>query len=890
MTMPDGRPDPDVLLANIHKEQRVGRGRLLVFLGMCPGVGKTYAMLQMAHQRRAEGVDVIVGVIETHGREETAALLHELEQVPLQEIEHRGQLMAEMDLDAILARQPSLVLVDELAHSNVPGARHLKRYLDVLELLEAGIDVYTTVNVQHIASQIDTVQQITGVTVQETIPDFLLDQADEIQLVDLSVEKIRDRLADGKVYQGKRAQLAVDGFFREGNLTALRELALRFTAEHVDRDLVDIRRSGRVVTPWKTNARLLVGVGSSPYAESLIRWTRRAAMRLGCPWLVVWVEGSSLPSSEGQDRLARSLTLARQLGAEVLSVTSDDVAHALLEVARERNVTQIVVGKPAQMGWLRHRMVDRLVRESGDIDVCLVRPTLTRMGKSHKREHASAERHSATGAEYQRAIIWNLILGIIAWVLSPWTGYAFAALVFLFGIVLAALKLSRGPVLLVATLSALTWNFLFIPPIFSLTIQKSQDMVIFGMFFVVALSMGHLTARLRQREIAERRRQRQTVALLRVTQSAALEAEFDKGLKVALDVINELLGARTCLMLRQSDHTLASVAHAASTFQPDEKEHGVVAWAFDHRQVAGRDTSTLPRSQATWYPLQTSTSIMGVLGVLLPADVSLDFTMKQTTEALAMQLALVLEKEHFIEAASRAEVLEASDRLRQSLLDSVSHELKIPLAVIRAALEGMAGSGGTYADEIATATARLQRIVDGLLQMTRLESCALKPQMDWCDVHDVIATARELVGAALEKRDVRIEIDEDFPLVRLDHQLLAQALANVLHNAVIYTQEPLPVTLSVTWNDGQLAIRVRDFGKGVPEGEEKRVFEKFYRIAGSPPGGTGLGLAIARGFVRSQGGDLSVRNHPDGGAELIFLMKVESMSATITDDWNPSTP
>lgn len=876
-TTPDGRPDPDALLAEIQKDTRAARGRLFVFLGMCPGVGKTYAMLQMAHQRRAEGVDVVVGVVETHGRAETASLLKDLEIIPLKNIDHRDRVMEEMDLDAILQRQPRLVLVDELAHTNVPGSRHLKRYQDVLELLDSGMDVYSTLNVQHIASQIDTVQQITGVMVQETIPDSLLDQAYEIQLVDLSVDKILERLADGKVYQGKRAQLAAEGFFRDGNLTALRELALRFTAERVDRDLEDIRRSKRVVTPWKTNARLLVGVGVSPYAESLIRWTRRAATRLNCPWLVVWVEGSTLPSPEGQDRLARALTLARQLGAEVLSVTSDDVAQALLELARERNVTQIVVGKPARMGWRRNRLVDRLVLESGDIDVCMVRPTLGRTTSAPKRELSATRHFYGTRSEYQQALLWNLILALSAWFLSPWTGYAFAALIFLLGIVLAALKLSRGPVLLVAALAALTWNFLFIPPVYSLTIQKPQDIVIFGMFFVVALSMGHLTARLRQRELAERRRQRQTAALLRVTQSAALAAEFDKGLQAALGVINELLGAETCLMLRLPDHTLASSAHAASLFQPDEKERGVAAWSFEHRQVVGRDTATLPRSQATWYPLQTSTSIMGVLGVMLPPQVSLDFTMKQTTEAFALQLALVLEKEHFIEAASRAEVLEASDRLRQILLDSVSHELKIPLAVIRAALEGMAGSGGAYAEEIATATARLQRIVDGLLQMTRLESRALKPHLDWCDVHDIITSAREFVGRALDQRELRMDIEDDFPLLKMDHRLLAQALANVLHNAVIYSDEPLPVDLSVKLSGGQLWIRVRDHGKGVPMGEEKRVFEKFYRIAGSPAGGTGLGLAIARGFVRALGGDISVRNHPDGGAEFIFVMKVESM-------------
>ena len=560
-------------------------------------------------------------------------------------------------------------------------------------------------------------------------------------------------------------------------------------------------------------------------------------------------------------------------------MTGDDVADALLRVARDRNVTQIVVGKPSKSRFWKRNLADRLVLESEDIDICMVRPTLTSATGTGKADGLVAVSNVAQ-AEYGWAIAATCLLGLVSRLLMPFTGYSFAALVFLFGIVVAALRLGRGPVLVMAALSALAWDFFFIPPTFTFTIEKPEDMVMFGMFFVVALSMGHLTSRLRQRELAERRRQRQTAALLRVTQSAALSAEPEKGLAAALRVINELLGAETSLVVRNSDHSLPSKAHKASTFTPEDKEWGVVAWTYDHRQAAGRFTSTLPQSMASWFPLQTSTSTMGVLGVLLPGKDAMDFATQQTIEAFALQLALVLEKEHFIEAASRAEVLEQSEKLRQGLLDSVSHELKTPLAVIRASLEGMGETGGPYAAEIATATARLQRVVDGLLQMTRLESKALKPRADWCDIHDVIASARELAGGGLKSRPVDLRIDPDFPLVKLDHGLLSQALANLLHNADVYTPAGARVEISAAMDaSGKLRVKVRDHGGGLPPGTEARVFEKFYRVSGSPAGGTGLGLAITSGFVQAQGGSITASNHPEGGAEFLVVLPVQTMSS-----------
>ncbi len=878
--MTDTRPDPDALLAQLRREEEAGRrGRLFILLGMCPGVGKTYAMLLLARQRQKDGLKVLAGVVETHGRAETAALLENLEILPPRQIEHGGHSLEEFDLDTALQRKPDLLLVDELAHTNAPGSRHLKRYQDVIELLEAGIDVVTTLNVQHIESQVDIVRQVTGVAVRETVPDSFLDSAHEIQLVDLSVEKLMLRLSEGKVYLGERAQAAADGFFRESNLTALRELALRFTAESVERDLEDIRKARRVSSPWKTNARLMVAVGPTPYSESLIRWTRRASGRHACPWMAVWVEGTRPLTEQEQDYLSSGLALARRLGGEVVHATGDDVAATLLETARERNASQIIVGKTDRRHWWRPTLADRVITGSGDIDVCVVRPVIGRPSSSKPPERKISP-SASHWISYGIAIGTIFVLTLICFALESVVGYTVPAMIYLFAILLAAFHIGRGPVLLMATLGALAWNFLFIPPRFTFEVRALEDVVLLALFFGVAIAMGQLTARLRAREIAERRRQLETDALLRVTQSAALNPEPGKGLAEALRVINSVVMADTALLIRNLDRTLPERADASSTWQPPDHELAVANWAYTNKQVAGRFTATLPRAEATWIPVQTATSVMGVLGVRLLDEnaAALDFTRRQAVEAFALQLALVLEKEHFIQAVNLAELTEKSERLRRNLLDSVSHELKTPLAVIRASIDGMgAVAQNPYVREIDTATARLQRLVDGLLQMTRLESQVVEPRLEWCDVNELLQAAIRSAGEALSGRPLHIDISPDIPLVKTDQSLLTQALANILHNAAVYTPAGTAVDLTARHAEGKLRLTVRDHGPGLPPGEESRVFGKFYRAPGSPAGGTGLGLSIARGFIQSLGGQINAWNDPSGGAVFEILLKTESL-------------
>lgn len=873
----DHRPDPDLLLAQVQREER-GRhaGRLFIFLGMCPGVGKTYAMLQAARQRRNERIRVLAGVVETHDRAETIALLEGLEILPRRKIVHGGHLLEEFDLDAALARRPELLLVDELAHTNAPGSRHNKRYQDVLELLERGIDVYTTLNVQHIESQVDIVRQITGVAVQETVPDSILDRAHEIQLIDLSVEKLLQRLAEGKIYQDERAHAAFDGFFREGNLTALREMALRFTAERVDRDMEDFRRARRDSSPWKTNARLLVGVAPTPYSESLVRWTRRAATRIGCPWIGVWVEGAKPLRPGEEELLARGLALARRLGGEVVHVTGNDVATALLEVARDRNVSQIVVGKSdAASRWRKTSLTDRVIAGSGDIDVCVVRPFA---GKKPQRSGEVQAAPASRWKDYSGAFGLVALVTVAAWFAAEYIGYMVPAFGYLLAIVLGSLYWKRGATLLMAAASALAWDYLFIPPRYTLHVDRPEDMGMLAMFFVVALAMGHLTTRLRLRETAERQRQRHTDALLRVTQQAALNPEGAKGLAAALRVIESYLGGQVSLLARQDDHSLGHGAHAASAFQPGDTEFAVAAWAFANHQPAGRFTDTLPSAEATWFPLQTATSTMGVIGLKRETD-ALAFTERQAMEAFALQLALVLEKEHFIEAVQHAERLEEGEKLRRALFDSVSHELKTPIAVIRAAVEG-AESKDPRLVEIDTASRRLQRIVDGLLQMTRLEASVIQPRPEWCDVNDIVSDAVETLGDALKRHELKVELPPDLPLVKTDHGLLEQCLVNLLHNAAVHTPEGTRIELAVQRRSQGVEFTVRDHGPGLGEGEEVKIFGKFYRSPGSPAGGTGLGLSIVKGFVRALGGNIVARNHPGGGAEFALRLPAETMDAS----------
>lgn len=886
--MNEYRPDPDALLAAIQKgEARERRGKLKIFFGMAAGVGKTYAMLDAARQRQLEAVDVVVGYVETHKRAETETLLDGLEIVPRRKVDYRGTSLEEMDTDAIIARRPQLALVDELAHTNAPGSRHAKRYQDVIELLEAGIDVYTTVNVQHFESRADAVRQITGISVHETVPDSILDYADEIELIDLSPEDLRKRLAEGKVYTPERIEVAANNFFRIGNLTALREMALRLTAEQVDHQLQDYMQVKQIAGPWKSGDRLMVAVSASPFSEKLIRWTRRMAYNLEAAWLAVFIETSDTPTPDAKEQLAHNLTLARELGAEVIIAAGDDVADALLRVARQRNVTQIIVGKPLRSRvaeLLRGSMVNRLIRVSGDVDIYVVKgDELERQSTEWKvgrfipqpKIHSSLQQYALALAIVAAFTAVDLVL----FSQISWVGYQVVGLTELLAVLLIAVYIGRGPALAAAFASAISWNFLFIDPRFTFQISQAHDVILFLLYFLIAIFAGNLTARLRTRERQARYNADRSMALYALAHETATAVNMNDVLRTAITQIAKVFDADVGILLLERDR-LAQDYHPSSTLKIDAKDHSVAQWVFEHGKPAGRFTDTLPQSPVHFIPLRTPNRIVGVIGIQLRSDSRLSYDQEVLLETFTSQIALVIERELLDEAAEQAAMLRESERLFATLLNSISHELRTPIAAITGAASSLRNpqtinndvASGELLSNIQDAAERLNRLVENLLDMSRLESGRLKLKRDWCDVGEIIGVAVKRLESALGDRQIKIVIDPHLQLIRLDFVLIEQVIINLLDNACNYTPPETPISIEAQQRQRQVEIVVRDYGPGIPEADIERIFDKFYRAPGTAAGGTGLGLSICRGIIEAHEGKLIAENARDGGARFTIIL------------------
>lgn len=882
----DFRPDPDALLAAIQKHSaRQGHGKLKIFIGMAAGVGKTYAMLEAAHHLKAEGIDVVIGYAETHKRAETDALLDGLEIIPRRRVEYRGAWLEELDTDAVLARHPALVLVDELAHTNAPGSRHLKRWQDVIELLDAGLNVWTTVNVQHFESRADAVRQITSITVHETVPDSLLDLADEIELIDLSPEDLRKRLAEGKVYTPERVEVAANNFFRVGNLTALREMALRLTAEHVDHQLQDYMQLKQIAGPWKSGERLMVAVGPSPFSERLIRWTRRMAYNLEAPWLAVYVETSQTLSVDAKERLARNIALARRLGGEIVTAVGDDIPTALLRIAHQRNVTQIVIGKPQHSRWqilLRGgSLVDHVIRESGDIDVYVVTGDESATGHS-RRLTVPATEDTSRQSQYLYALL------IIAFVTTvhlflfdtfEWIEYQSVGLTELLAVLLIAVYLGRGPALLAAAVSAISWNFLFIEPRFTFTVAYVEDVILLVLYFAIALFAGNLTARVRAQERWARYSAERTSALYTLAHESATAVNMDDVLKTAVTQISRAFDAESAILLAE-DSQLSLQPHSCSTLTLDDKEYSVARWSYEHGKPAGRFTDTLSQADAQYHPLHTPTRIVGVVGIRTRQGERLTFDQETLLETFMSQIALVIEREILDEASEQSAMLRESERLYTALLNSISHELRTPIATIKGASSSLLdpatgvneGARVALAKDIQSSADRLNRLVENLLDMSRLESGRLQLKREWCDLSDLIGVAVQRVSYCASTHPIDLQIAPSLPLVQLDFVLMEQVVVNLLDNACNYTPSGTAITITAQVKGQQVEITVSDNGPGIPQDLIERVFEKFYRLPGTATGGTGLGLSISRGLVEAHGGNLNAENMPTGGAKFTLRL------------------
>jgi two-component system sensor histidine kinase KdpD len=892
--MHDNRPDPDALLARMQEEEtHQGRGKLKIFFGATAGVGKTYAMLEAAHARRTEGVDVVVGWIDTHGRAETEALLAGLEVLPRHAVAYRGTTVDAFDLDAALQRHPALILVDELAHTNAPGSRHTKRWQDVEEVLDAGIDVYTTVNVQHLESLNDIVAQITGVLVRETVPDSLLDQAADVELIDLPPDELLQRLREGKVYVPEQARRALDHFFSKGNLIALRELALRRTAERVDAQMQVYRSTYAITETWPTTERLLVSVSPSPLSVRLVRAARRMAARLRAEWLAVYVETpASLRLPEGdRDRVAQTLRLAEQLGAETVTLSGQNVSEELLTYARTRNVSKIVVGKPRRPRWKEivfGSVVDELARNTDDIDVYVISGEHDDSRPVSPRPPAQTEDSAAYGWAFA------VVMGCTAldWLLFPAFEKANLVMVYLLGVTVVAMRGGRFPALLASVLSVAAFDFVFVSPRFSFAITDLEYLVTFVVMLLVALVISTLTVRLHQQAEAARHRERRTAALYALSRALVSTRDTDGVLRAAARHVHEVFESQVSFLLPDATEHLRPWEVGAEgqrqalgrqvLLSLDPKERAVAQWVYAHRQMAGLGTATLPSAEALYVPLLGTRGTVGVLGVrptaprrlLAPEQLHL-------LETFANQTALGLEHATLAGEAQQAQVQVATERLRNTLLSTVSHDLRTPLTAIAGAASGLLedhalldmSTRRELCQTIAEEAHRLNRLVNNLLDMTRLETGAIQIHKEWQPLEEVVGAALTRLEEQLRDRPLTTHLPADLPLVPLDSVLIEQVLINLLDNVLKYTPPGSPITLTAWAIEDAVTVEVADRGPGLPPGEEQQIFDKFYRgQRPAQPSGSGLGLTICRGLVEAHGGQIWADNRPGGGTVIRFTL------------------
>ena len=872
-------------------ERAKRRGKLTIFFGAAPGVGKTYAMLEASRFEREDGRDVVVGIVETHGRYDTGALLLGLEILPRRKVEHPSAhvTLEELDVDAAIKRRPGVLLVDELAHTNAPGSRHAKRWQDVEDLLDLGIDVYSTLNVQHLESLKDVIAQITHVVVRETVPDSVLEKADDIRLIDLPIDELLDRMKEGKVYVPEQARLAEQSFFRPGNLIALREMALRVTAQAVDAQMRRYREAHGIEGTWAATERVLVCVSPSPESLRLVRGARRLASSLHADWIAAHVEPPSSLRMSARDRaqVTENLQLARTLGAESVTLSGESGAVEVIRFARQRNVTRIVVGKPTHATWrdrIRGSFLDEIVRLSGDIDVHVIRGDSERDSerpdapiKPAAPEPLLPKQRSARGG-YLAGFVVPVLATLIDQRVFGRTQLADIVMIYMAGIVVVSMRWSMGPALLSALLSVLAFDFFFIPPYGTLVVSDLSHIATFAVMFVIAAVINGLTKRVRDQAEAARQRELRTASLYALSRALAAAKTRQEILEAGTKHVQEVFGGRTAALVPSVGGGLVSRVEQPWTYEVDEKERAVADWVFEHGRSAGRGTDTLPSSAALYLPLDGSDGRLGVLG-LIPASASrlADERDRQHLEAFIGQIAAAVDRARLGVEAHQAQLRVEAEQLRNSLLSSVSHDLRTPLAVIT-------GTATTLTDErlepdvrrdlaetIVHEAERLNRLVRNLLDVTRLEAGALRIEKEWQPVEEVIGASLAVVERVLGDRPVTTEVAQDL-LAPFDAVLVQQVLVNLLENAAKYTAPLSPITIGAMKSDGEVEIVVADRGPGLPGGEESRIFEKFYRAEKGKGGGAGLGLTICKGVVTAHGGRIWAKSREGGGAEFHFTL------------------
>jgi two-component system sensor histidine kinase KdpD len=864
------RPDPDALLAAARKE---GRGRLKVFLGMSPGVGKTYEMLLQARRRKAEGLDVLVGVVETHGRKETEALCEGLEVLPRRPIEYRERTLLEFDLDEALRRKPRLLLVDEYAHSNVPGSRHPKRWQDVEELLRAGIDVWTTLNVQHLESLVEVIWRITGVRQRETVPDSALSRADEIEVVDITPGELRERLEEGKVYVPETARLASDRFFKLENLTALRELALRRAAQTIDDQLVAELRSRGHEGPWAAGERILVLVGGDAMAGSLVRTGRRLSdMMMDAPWTVAHVERPNRPGRPEQGALLNeALKLAEQLGGSTVTLTGDDLVAAVMDYARRNNITQIVIGKSRDSRLkqlLGRNLASALLKCAEGVAVHVATEPPDAGARPPRRLRLAAPARGQW-VGYAAALLFVAAANVAAASVEQLAEGANLAMIFLLTVLATGLLYGLWPALVAAAAAAFTYNFFFLEPRLTVYIGRLSDVFTFSVFFLVALAAGLLTGRVRDQARSTAERAAAVSALLAASRRLSAASGKQEAARALAEQAAAAAGGAALVLLPQKTGTGEDLVPAAGApeLQPLSTAAMTAArWAWEKGEAAGHGTGTLPQIEWTFWPLQGVRARAGVAGVEARA-IRPGSDEERLVLALLDQGAVALERAELAASAVDAEALRRSDRLRDALLNSISHDLRTPLSTVLGSTTTLIDYGDELKPEIRAdllesvreEAERLNRYVGDLLDMTRLEGGALVTRDQLADVREVLAAAEARVARRLGRRAIVRDFPPELSMVKLDPGLLEQAIVNILDNAIAYSPDGSPIELAAYEDRGNVVISIEDEGPGIPTEELQRVFEKFRRVEKESDRGkgVGLGLAISKGFVEAMGGRIA---------------------------------
>ena len=868
------------------------RGKLTVFLGAAAGVGKTFTMLETARQRVAEGMDVVVGWVDTHGRPDTERLLAGLPRIAPRTTLLQGRLQIEMDADAIGRRKPELVLVDELAHANAAGSCHLRRYQDVEDLLQAGISVYTTLNIQHIESLNDIVAQITGVIVKETVPDYILEQADSIQLIDISAEELIKRLTADESGAMNPAASAARKFYRLGNINALRELALRFTARRVDRDLHEYMREHEIAGPWPAAERVMVCVSASPFAAQIIRAAHRLAAGLQAELIALHIEAQTRPSpmsEEERDRAARNLQLAEELGARTMTIVGDNLVQEILDTAQRHNVSSIVIGKPRSQGWRdywQRTVVDQLTRDSGGINVTVIQGTAEQQRGSAIKTKSNTDQVNRT--QYLLGFVMTAVVSLVCVTFRDEADLINIALIYQLPVMMSAFWWGRWPSYFVAVVAVAQFNFLFIPPLYTFNVADAQHIWSFAIFLVVAFVIGGRTEWLRAEAEAARRRERSTRALYEFSKEIAAVVDLNQILqgivRQAAETINRtvsvLLPADNGNLTLSAKHEPTRLSRTSAMIESAELE--AANWAHVHGQAAGRSTNTLSGVQSLYIPLIASGQGIGVLGIQLDQQ-QVPPEEKRLIDAWASLAALAIERVRLAEKAREAALLSEADRLRNALFNSISHELRTPLASIVGSVSSLLDEEGSYSEmarhelleNVQEGAMRMERVVANLLDTARLESGMLQLKIDWCDIQDLLGTALQRLHDRMQQYSLKLSVAEELPLVRGDFVLLELVLLNLLDNAMKYAAKGSEIAIVAESTGGSVQVSIFDQGVGIPEADLVKVFDKFYRVRQAKPiSGTGLGLSICKGVIEAHGGIIWAEPRPAGGTVMRFRLPV----------------